>query len=69
MPARNLRVVRLTFPMTGICEYCTQPFLSREENLDEARKQLLADFEAHTCKLMDSSRNALRIVRESTDGK
>jgi hypothetical protein len=69
MPRRNLRVVRLIFPMTGICECCTQPFLSREENLDEARKQLLADFDAHTCKPTDISQNALRIVRESTEGK
>jgi hypothetical protein len=28
-----------------------------------------AQFEAHKCKPVDSSQNALRIVRESTEGK
>jgi len=28
-----------------------------------------SQFEAHKCKLTDSSQNALRIVREATEGK
>jgi hypothetical protein len=28
-----------------------------------------AQFDAHKCKLIDSSQNALRIVREATEGK
>jgi hypothetical protein len=31
---------------------------------EDARKQLQADFEAHTCKRLDESQNAARIVSE-----
>jgi hypothetical protein len=69
MPKRNLRIVGFVYPLTGICEHCNQTSLSRNENLDLAGKQVQDDFDAHKCKPMDSSQNALRIVRESTEGK
>jgi hypothetical protein len=69
MPTRKLRIVRFDYPLTGICEHCNQTFLSRDENLYEAGKQIQAQFDAHKCTLTDSSQNALRIVRESTEGK
>lgn len=35
----------------------------------DAEKEIKAPFDAHKCKLMDSSQNALRIVPESTKTK
>jgi hypothetical protein len=66
MPKRKLRIVRPDFPITGVCEYCNQVFISRLEPPEAAMQEIRDQFDAHKCKLIDSSQNALRIVREAT---
>lgn len=51
MPERNLRMVRFTYPMTGVCEQCNARFLSRNEDLDVAAQHIHEQFEAHQCEL------------------
>jgi len=63
MPKRKLRIVKQTSPMIGVCERCNSQFKG------ESEQKVKTEFDAHKCKLIDSSQNALRIVRESTDGK
>jgi len=53
-------------PVIGVCERCNAQFKSSKR---DATADVAAQYESHKCKLMDSSQNALRIVRESTEGK
>jgi len=63
MPGRKLRIVRPNPPITGVCERCNSQFKAETEQAIEA------SFDAHKCKLSDTSQNALRIVREATEDK
>ena len=69
MQKRILRIVKPPLPAIGVCERCNSQFKSSNPSQNEAEKEIKAAFDAHKCKLMDSSQNALRIVRESTEGK
>jgi hypothetical protein len=69
MPKRKLRIVRPTFPVTAVCEYCNRVFLSRKENDNAAEQEIQAQFDAHKCKPIDSSQKAMRIMRDSTEVK
>ena len=60
MPKRKLRIVKQTPSAIGMCERCNAQF--KDPNIQ-------AQFDAHECKPIDSSQNALRIVREATEGK
>jgi hypothetical protein len=42
---------------------------SSKTSQDEAEKEIMAGYDAHKCKPVDSSQNALRIVREATENK
>lgn len=64
MPKRNLRIVTQDVPIIGICEACNTQFKSLDVN--EAERVVKAQFDAHECKPMDASQNAVRIVREAT---
>jgi hypothetical protein len=66
MAKRKLRIVKQGPPTTGICERCNAQFKSSLPNGDS---DITLQFRMHKCKLIDSSQNALRIVRESTEGK
>ena len=67
MPKRKLRIVRKSPPpIIGVCEHCNAQFRSDKIIGVEDVK---AQFKVHRCRAMDSSQNALRIVREATDGK
>jgi hypothetical protein len=70
MPKRNLRIVKRArnVPVLGICERCNAQF-SGDPNMGNAQSAIQEQFNAHKCKLVDSSQNALRIVRKSTEGK
>jgi hypothetical protein len=69
MPERKLRIVRKSPPpVIGVCERCNAEFKSTELSWEDADAEIAEVFAAHKCKLMDSSQNALRIVRESTEG-
>jgi len=74
MPKRKLRIVKraASIPMLGVCECCNAQFgVAAEAMIDEhAGLASISDqFDAHKCKPVDSSQNALRIVREATEGK
>jgi hypothetical protein len=66
MAKRKLRIVR-ELPMLGICEYCNMQFSGTESQL--AKSDIQMQFNTHKCTLLDSSQNALRIVREATENK
>jgi hypothetical protein len=55
--------------LTAVCESCQQSFVSRTEEPEAAEKEIHSAFHAHKCRRLDSSQNALRVVRESTEGK
>jgi len=64
MAKRRLRIVRRTQgEVLGICERCNTRFAA------DSDKAVEAAFNAHPCKPIDSSQNALRIVREATEDK
>ena len=74
MPRRKLRIVERTkeIPVLGVCERCDAQFPADPCELDDLAKaqiNIQEQFDGHTCKPLDSSQNALRIVRESTEGK
>ncbi|MGA9157000.1 MAG: hypothetical protein WBQ40_15425 [Candidatus Sulfotelmatobacter sp.] len=69
MPGRQLRIVKRTegIPVLGVCERCNVQFST--ERLEDSYLHIQQRFDAHKCKPMDNSQNALRIVRETTEGK
>jgi len=69
MQKRKLRIVKPPLPPIGICEGCNSQFKSSKISQHEADAEIQAAFDAHICKPFDSSENALRIVRESTEVK
>jgi hypothetical protein len=74
MPNRKLRIVKHAgrIATLGICECCNAQFGVASEALTDYNAALSSigdQFDAHKCKPIDSSQNALRIVREATDGK
>jgi hypothetical protein len=69
MEKRNLRIVKRTPIALGVCERCNSQFHSKQATEDGAEAEIRAAFDAHKCKLIDSSQNALRIVREATENK
>lgn len=70
MPKRKLRIVKRVrnVPVLGICERCNAQF-SGDPASGNAQSAIQGQFNAHKCKPMDSSQNALRIVREAKEGK
>lgn len=68
MTKRKLRIVREK-PLLGVCEYCNTQF-SAVTPLGAPNKTAVQEqFNAHRCERVDSSQNALRIVREATENK
>jgi hypothetical protein len=67
MPKRTFRLVRVRFPLSGICESCNRSFMSRNEDSDEALKEIQSAFDVHKCEREDASQAAARIVREATE--
>jgi hypothetical protein len=49
----------------GICEYCNMQF-SGDPNTGNAQSAIQEQFNAHKCKRLDASQNAVRVVREAT---
>jgi hypothetical protein len=69
MPKRSLRIVKPTAPLLGVCERCNSQFRSNLPRLADAQVEIASAFDAHKCILLDSSQNALRVVREATENK
>jgi hypothetical protein len=67
MHTRKLRIVKPPLPAVGICEACNSQFKSSKRSQDEAENEIKAAFDAHECKVMDSSQNTQRIVRGYTE--
>jgi hypothetical protein len=53
----------------GVCEECSSEFTSDTSDVTEERTAIRVAFDAHKCKPLDSSQNALRVVREATEDK
>ncbi|MFZ0311049.1 MAG: hypothetical protein WAL89_22950 [Candidatus Sulfotelmatobacter sp.] len=67
MQKRKLRIVKKSPPPAiGVCERCNVQFKS---SLPYPYADIQVQFEDHKCESIDTSQNALRIVRESTEGK
>jgi hypothetical protein len=60
MKKRAIKIVKNTYPVTAICESCERTFVSRSEDATLADKEIRSAFDAHKCKLPDSSQNAPR---------
>ena len=69
MQKRKLRIVKPPLPAIGVCERCNSQFKSSQTSQGDAEKEIQAAFDAHKCKPVDSSQNAIRIVREATENK
>jgi hypothetical protein len=70
MQKRKLRIVKRTSgPMIGVCEACNEQFKSQAQEESKAEWEISVAFASHKCKPVDSSQNALRIVREATENK
>ncbi|MFZ0684335.1 MAG: hypothetical protein WAM89_02230 [Terriglobales bacterium] len=61
MAKRKLRIVKQK-PTLAVCERCSSQFRVTDSEIQ-------VEFDTHDCKPLDSSQNALRIVREATEGK
>jgi hypothetical protein len=71
---RKLRIVKRIGPAPhlGVCEACNQQFrvtYGKEFTVEDASRVVQEQFDAHECVPMDSSQNALRVVREATEDK
>lgn len=70
MPKRKLRIVRNDGNSAlGVCEHCNAQFKSDGMVTGDPIEEIRERFANHICEPMDSSQNALRIVREATEGK
>ncbi len=69
MATRRLRIVKTTPNFAGVCERCGSQFASALNERSEAEAEISVAFDAHKCLSLDSSQNALRVVREATENK
>jgi hypothetical protein len=74
MGKRALRVVKWlsTTPAIGVCAFCGKQFkvpIPALTKTADAQANLQEQFDRHNCKPLDSSRNALRIVRGASELK
>jgi hypothetical protein len=67
MANRMLRIVKTTPRLLGVCERCNSQFKSDASDLFVEQAEIRSEFDAHKCTALDSSQNALRIVREATE--
>ncbi len=70
MPKRKLQIVKHDDEgaLLGVCLYCNKSFAPPHGVNGPARQLDIAkQFDAHTCKRLDESQNALRVVREATE--
>jgi len=69
MAIRWLRIVKRTPTVLGVCEKCSAEFGSSHQTASSAEAEIKVAFDAHKCVPLDSSQNALRVVREATEDK
>jgi hypothetical protein len=63
---KRLQVFHFAQPY-GICVGCGHKFIPVAALGSAWRDQVKAQFDAHKCKSLDSSQNALRVVKQATD--
>jgi hypothetical protein len=68
MSCATIRIVKRTPNVMGVCTRCGSEFSSLLSG-ETAEWEIEAQFVDHKCKPLDSSQNALRVVREATGGK
>ncbi len=67
MQERKLRIVKIAPPpVIGMCERCDAQFKS---SAPDTAADIAAQFDTHKCQPVDSSQNALGIVREAAEKK
>ena len=54
MPPRKLRILRLTPIALALCEHCNAQFYSRKRVPEEAKAELIAQFDVHECQRQDA---------------
>jgi hypothetical protein len=69
MQNRRLRFVKTAPDSLAVCERCHALFKSTLPIESSARAEIIIAFDAHECLSLDSSQNALRVVREATENK
>jgi hypothetical protein len=69
MAKRKLRIVKRTPDTLGVCEHCGSQFNSALSFDAQAEAEIVAAFDIHKCIPLDTSQNALRVVREATENK
>jgi len=74
MQKRELKIVKRIgpAPYLGVCLNCNQQFKvtsGKEFTVEDATETIYHQFNEHICQPIDSSQNALRIVREATENK
>ena len=66
MLTRKLRIVKPPLPAIGICECCNSQFKSSKHLEYEVEDEIKAAFDAHECKLGDSSNQNVRGYMDET---
>jgi len=69
---RQLRIVKrfANLPVLGVCECCNAQFsVHPDGQITEGQPTIENQFDSHECKRLDTSQNAVRIVREATERK
>jgi hypothetical protein len=69
MAQRKFRIVKTTPTIAGVCEKCGVLFETNLTDLHRAEAKIASMSFAHKCQSLDSSQNALRVVREATENK
>ena len=55
MPNRKLRIVRLTPVALGLCEHCNGQFHSLKPIENDAKAEIVAQFDVHQCQRQDAN--------------
>ena len=67
MPHRKLRIIRLSPIALALCEHCNGQFHSRKRLQEEAKAELIEQFDIHQCQRQDSEQTDAQsyVSRES----
>jgi hypothetical protein len=49
MAERTFKLIRVSYPLTAMCEACQKVFTSRAEKPEDAEREIKASFKAHKC--------------------
>lgn len=69
MAKDRLRIVKTTPHFAGVCERCGSQFTSALKDRAQAEAEISSAIDTHKCLPLDSSQNALRVVKEATENE